>query len=691
MTGKTIFTNFLLLCFSVSALGHGGHTRNLGFGEGIPLSNPDSLELQDDSIKSYTLREVVITKRLNHLNEISKVDLKVNPVNSSQEVLRTVPGLFIAQHAGGGKAEQMFLRGFDLDHGTDINISVDGMPVNMVSHAHGQGYADLHFLQPETIESVDFDKGPYNVTKGDLATAGYVAFKTKDRMSNEVSLEVGQFNTQRLRASFSFLNNRKQSFYVSSAFLMSDGYFDSPQNFKRYNLMAKYTQWNDNSRFNVILSHFNSTWNASGQIPQRAVDQGLISRFGSLDDTEGGNTSRSNLNLLHQLNFDNGATLTSSTWLSYYRFNLFSNFTFFLHDSVNGDEINQREDRLLGGMNTEYLQSFDWGTTNWQVKGGIGFRYDQVDGLGLFHTVSRQPLDTFSLGNVHESSLFAYAGANIEWGKWMINPAVRIDYFSFDYVDRTLAEYTNPKVTKAIVSPKLNFIYHLNSSLQFFLKMGKGFHSNDARVVIAEKGREILPASYGADLGFLWKPLPFLMLNVAGWFLHMDQEFVYVGDEAVVEPSGRTRRLGADIGARFQLNDRLYLQADYTYSHARSIDDPSGENFVPLAPVHTFVAGINYDWQGFSAGLKGRFLGDRPANEDYSITAKGYFVADLNASYTYKRFTIGAIIENLFDTSWNEAQFETETRLKNEREPVTEIHITPGTPFNARGFVTVRF
>lgn len=652
----------------------------------------DSLHYQPhDTIRSFTLQEVVIVKQLNHLNEIAKVDLKINPVNSSQEVLRSVPGLFIAQHAGGGKAEQMFLRGFDLDHGTDINISVDGMPVNMVSHAHGQGYADLHFLQPETIESIDFDKGPYNVTKGDLATAGYVAFKTKDRMDNNVSLEIGQFNTQRLRASYSFLNNTKQSFYVSSAFLKSDGYFKSSQNFKRFNLMGKYTYWSEDSRFSVMLSHFNSTWNASGQIPQRAVDEGLITRFGALDDTEGGNTDRTNLNLTHIKTLNNGATISSNAWLSYYRFNLYSNFTFFLKDSINGDQINQRENRLLGGTNSEYSRSFDWGKTDWQVKGGIGFRYDQVNDLALYHTVSRQRIGTFALGDVNESSLYGYVSANIEWGKWMFNPAVRVDYFTFDYVDRTLSEYQDPKVNRAIVSPKLNFIYRLNPKLQFLLKTGKGFHSNDARVVVAENGKSTLPAAYGADFGVLWKPLPAIMLNATGWYLWMQQEFVYVGDDAVVEPSGKSRRYGLDLGLRWDFFNKWYFQADYTYSHARSIEDPDGENYIPLAPIHTFVTGLNYQWKGITVGLRCRYLGDRPANEDYSITAEGYFVADLNASYTYKRFTFGAMIENLFNTEWNEAQFATETRLQEEPDPISELHFTPGTPFNARGFVTLRF
>ncbi|MCD8183405.1 MAG: hypothetical protein LUE99_10285 [Bacteroides sp.] len=427
------------------------------------------------------------------------------------------------------------------------------------------------------------------------------------------------------------------------------------------------------------------------QIPQRAVDRGIIGRFGALDDTEGGNTDRTNLNFLHLLMLDNGAEISTNAWLSYYRFNLYSNFTFFLNDPANGDEINQRENRLLGGVNTEYTQTYHVGKSHWKLKAGMGFRYDQINNLTLYHTVSRQRIGTFAFGDVGESGMYGYAGVNIEWGKWLINPAVRLDYFKFDYVDRTLTEYTDPKVSKVIVSPKLNFIYNLNSKWQFLLKMGKRFHSNDARVVVAENGKTVLPASYGADLRVLWKPLPTLMINATAWYLWMQQEFVYVGDEAVVEPSGKTRREGVDFGLRWQFLNNWCFQADYTYSHARAIGEPKGENYLPLAPVHTFVAGLNYQWKSLTASLKCRYLGDRPANEDYSLRAKGYCVVNFNASYTYKRFTIGAIIENLFDTKWDEAQFATETRLQGEPEPVTEMHFTPGTPFNARGFISVRF
>jgi outer membrane receptor protein involved in Fe transport len=299
--------------------------------------------------KTLKLEEVSISSGLKQLNTVSKIDLGIQPVTSSQELLRKVPGLFIGQHAGGGKAEQIFLRGFDIDHGTDINISVDGMPVNMVSHAHGQGYADLHFLIPETVEEIDFDKGPYFAEKGDLTTAGYVEFKTKDKIDNSlISAETGQYNTFRALGMFNLLNTKRQSAYFTAEYLMTNNYFDAPQNFSRINLFGKYTAtFSARDKVSISASHFKSLWDASGQIPDRAVNAGLISFYGAIDPTEGGNTSRSNFNLQHNRQTAENAYIKNTVYLSHYDFELYSNFTFFLEDPVNGDQIRQKENRLL--------------------------------------------------------------------------------------------------------------------------------------------------------------------------------------------------------------------------------------------------------------------------------------------------------------------------------------------------------
>ncbi|MFT7163732.1 MAG: outer membrane receptor protein involved in Fe transport, partial [Flavobacterium sp.] len=316
-------------------------------------SSENRIVLEDDI---FRLDEIVIQQQLSALNVISKIDLQTTPVNSSQEILRKVPGLFIGQHAGGGKAEQIFLRGFDIDHGTDITISVDGMPVNMVSHAHGQGYADLHFVIPETVEKIDFGKGTYYADKGDFATAGYVAFQTKEKLDeSSISVEAGQFNTLRTVGLFNLLGKKKkQSAYIATEYILTDGPFDSPQNFNRVNLLGKYSAMlEDSSKFSISASRFASKWDASGQIPQRLVDNGTISRFGAVDNTEGGNTSRTNINATISKPIDENTFLKANAFYSNYEFELYSNFTFFLEDPINGDQIRQKEERSIYGMNAE--------------------------------------------------------------------------------------------------------------------------------------------------------------------------------------------------------------------------------------------------------------------------------------------------------------------------------------------------
>src|SRR5690606_35208210 len=246
--------------------------------------------------------------------------------------------------------------------------------------------------------------------------------------------------------------------------------------------------------------------------------------------------------------------------------------------------------------------------------------------------------------------------------------------------------------SKVFASPKLNFIYSPNRDFQLFLKTGIGFHSNDTRVVVANGGEDILPAAYGADLGGIYKLTDNLIFNTALWALFLEQEFVYVGDAGVVEPSGKTERLGLDLGLRYQFNDWLFFDTDMTLTHARSTEDPDGQNHIPLAPDFTMAGGLSVNnLDGFSGGMRYRFIDDRPANEDNSIVAKGYFVTDFNANYSFKNITLGFVIENLFDVDWNETQFATTSRLQNEPQPVEEIHFTPGTPFSIKGTVSYRF
>ncbi|MCO6493818.1 MAG: TonB-dependent receptor plug domain-containing protein [Phaeodactylibacter sp.] len=642
------------------------------------------------------LEQVVISNKMSTLNQISAVGLETNPVNSSQEVLRKVPGLFIAQHAGGGKAEQIFLRGFDIDHGTDINITVDGLPVNMVSHAHGQGYADLHFLIPETIENIDFGKGPYYAGQGNFTTAGYVGFQTREKLdASLLSLEYGQFNTLRTVGLFDLLSGDPgRSAYLAAEYMLSDGPFESSQNFNRANLLAKYTaNLPNNDKLSFMASHFTSKWDASGQIPQRAVDSGLISRFGAIDDTEGGATSRTNVAIHHAKMLSGNAFVKSRAYFTQYDFELFSNFTFFLNDPENGDQIRQRENRNIFGIESVLHRQYRLAGAGLSLRAGAGLRYDLVKDNELSRTLNRRAtVEAIALGDINESNVYGFAGAELDFGKVLINPGLRVDYFKFDYVDKLAAAYSTLSENKAFVSPKLNLIYNPNRHWQFFLKSGIGFHSNDTRVVVAQEGREILPAAYGADLGAMWKPLPRLWFNTALWYLFLEQEFVYVGDEGIVEPSGKTRRYGMDFGIRYQVTNSLFFDSDVNYTIARAIDEPEGADYIPLAPDLTATGGLSFQpSSGFSGGIRYRYIKDRPANEDGSITAEGYFVVDGNVNYTIKNVTFSIIGENLLDAEWNEAQFATESRLKGEGESVEELHFTPGVPFFIRGKVAYRF
>ena len=629
------------------------------------------------------------------INSLSPVDIQLRPVNNSQDILRMVPGLFISQHAGGGKAEQIFLRGFDIDHGTDLNLEVDGLPVNMVSHAHGQGYSDLHFVIPEMINYVDFDKGPYYAEKGDFTTAGFVDFQTKNVLEdNFIKLEGGQFGTLRSVAGLNLFSRKheKTTGYIGAEFFRTDGFVETPQDFVRTNIMSKIsTRLNNNSKLTVGASFFSSTWDASGQIPTRAVNSGQITRFGAVDDTERGSTSRANLFVKYFNPFPNGAYLSHQGYAVRYDFNLFSNFTFFLNDPVNGDQIQQKESRMIYGYKSRYnTRGRLWGR-DLSTDMGVGFRLDDVDDVSLSRTSKRNFLNYVQRGDVSEANINAYVSGTLSVSqKWSLNAAFRFDYFSFRYENMLASERNN--VDKAIVSPKIKINYQLNPSTHFFLKTGLGFHSNDARVAAEQTGREILPRAYGIDLGLNTKVTERLFLHTAIWALDLDQEFVYVGDGGIVEPSGETKRFGVDISIRYEIMPGLFLDGDVNWTNPKAKSQAEGKDYIPLAPIISSIGGITYEMKnGINGSLRYRYIGDRAANEDYSVVAKGYFIADAEVNYTKRSFEIGLSAENLSNIDWNEAQFDTESRLIGESDPVSEIHFTPGTPMFIKMQVTFYF
>ena len=682
--------------FRISNLEPGSYTIQVSF-IGYETSS-QTVELSKNSrtfveVKLYPgnieLSDLIVSSSAQQpFNTLTPVDIQLRPTNTSQDILRIVPGLFIAQHAGGGKAEQIFLRGFDIDHGTDLNLEVDGLPVNMVSHAHGQGYADLHFVVPEFINYVDFNKGPYYGDKGDFTTAGFVDFQTKNVLEeNFAKIEGGQFGTFRTVAGVNLFpqQNERTTGYIGTEFFRTDGFVDSPQDFNRLNIVTKFSRrLKNNDNFTAGVSYFTSKWDASGQIPMRAVTAGTITRFGSIDDSEGGETNRLNLFVKYNHQFPNGAYFNHQAYAIHYAFDLFSNFTFYLNDTDNGDQIRQKESRMIYGYKGNYTITGQFFGKEVISEVGAGLRFDNVGDVSLSRSAKRSFLNYEQRGDVREANVNAFISETLVLSdQWSVNAALRLDYFRFHY-DNTLST-NKSKAGKGLISPKSNLNYQLNSHTQMYLKTGLGFHSNDSRVVTEQASREILPRAYGVDLGINSKITDRIFVQAALWGLDLDQEFVYVGDEGIVEPSGRTRRAGVDLSLRYEVARGLFLDGDLNFTKPKARDEAEGQNYIPLAPTFSTIGGISYEMKnGLSGALRYRYIGDRAANEDNTVIAEGYFITDAVINYRREKFEIGISVENLFDIEWNEAQFDTESRLVDEIAPVSEIHFTPGTPLFAK-------
>lgn len=667
---------------------------------------------------------------------IREFDLHVRPVSTAHDLLQLTPGLVIAQHAGGGKAEQIFLRGFDADHGTDVAISTDGIPVNMVSHGHGQGYADLHFTIPEIVDSIDVFKGPYFARYGNFSTAGSVMYRTKDRIDgNILKFEGGEFNTQKVTGMFQAPTiNENRNAYFAGQYYNTDGAVESNQDFQRLNLFGKFiTDLNDTSKLSFSASSFSSAWDASGQIPQRAIDSGLITRFGTIDDLEGGQTGRQNINIIYTLTDEDNSQFTIQPYFSRYNFKLFSNFTFFLDDTENGDMIEQTDDRTILGFNTEYKYKRSISSLIYNTTVGGGFRADDI-AVSLWHSPNRRRLKQNVDSEIIERNLYIWTQE-----EFVINPKLRFqlglrcDYFTFNVEDHldTLSDETvvlphaSGYAQEVIVNPKINIVYSPIKSSDVFLNFGTGFHSNDARDVVIEQtisdlertlsrqglndsqitdrleqmnfnrehaGISTLPRAVGAEIGtrhIFWDRFN---IGFAGWWLELDEELVFVGDAGETEISGKSQRIGIDIEGRGQILSWLWADADVNLSRGIFVDEPSDANEIPLAPRITSTGGLTaMHPSGLGASLRYRHIGDRPANENNSVTAEGYTIVNLGLSYTFGHTKCFMVVENLFDVAWNEAQFDTESRLKDEEEPVSEIHFTPGNPLNLQAGISFQF
>jgi hypothetical protein len=661
-----------------------------------PASEPTTMPTPGETI---TIHEETPPEAASSIH-LDQQALQSRPHTTPSDLLRGVPGFVVAQHAGGGKADQLFLRGFDADHGTDVAIFVDGVPANMPSHGHGQGYADTHWLIPETVASIDAHKGPYSARFGDFYTAGAVEMKTIDHVDGlQLQLTGGtEFDgpaafrdpTYRIVALTSPRFAGGDALIAGEMFY-TDGPFENPQRFRRMNLLGKWSGDAAGGTLTVATTAYTAGWNASGQIPARAVDDGMIGRFGSIDPTEGGQSSRASASVT----WERGG-FRAQTFIVDYNLRLFSDFTLFARDPVNGDEIEQDDARTIYGVDLSYARRHPLGV----FSVGAQARADDV-AASLWHDAARVRLsDCFSDGvnpcidtNARIRDLSLWAEDDAQLRPWLRAIAgVRGDFFTWNVDDLNPRTVDTPQTTagvaqSAIVSPKLSLV-GIFGAVQLFANAGTGFHSNDARAAVQANGGGALAQAAGAEIGARlgWRRVK---LAAALWYLHLSSEQVWNGDEGTTEPAGATVRYGLDTDAVWEATPWLSVDANVEIAHASFVANAGNGNALALAPKLLGGGGVTFHRGGTMIALRGRGIGPRPANDSNTLTADGYFILDLVAAETIGRWRFGLTIDNLLDSAWREAQFAETSRLPGEPAPVEDVHFTPGTPFVA--YLTVGF
>ncbi len=677
-----------------------------------PTRSEDAPATDDHPSIVVTGRQEDLTGIASSANQgtVSASDLALRPVLRPGEVVEQIPGVIITQHSGSGKANQYFLRGFNLDHGTDLAVSVDGVPVNMPTHAHGQGYSDLNFLIPELVERVDYKKGPYYADVGYFGSAGAFDLRYYDRLPQGIAkIEGGQYGYARGLIAGNIAVGQ-DNLLAALELEHNDGPWDRGDNERKIDGVLSYTHGDARDGFTLSAEAYHNVWRSTDQIPDRAIADhtdpvgaptapadDLIGRFGLIDPSDGGNTGR------YALTADwHHITDTSSTKISAYALrydlDLFSNFTYFLNDPVHGDQIEQMDRRwIVGGHAVQ-----TWGHTLFgrpsDTTIGLDLRHDSIDN-GLYHTEDRDRLSATTVDHIEETSLSPYVQNQTRWTDWLRTiVGVRIDSVWMD-VDHKAGDGNSGDVNRHIASPKASLILGPWAKTELYLNYGRGFHSNDARGVVSRAdAATALPKSEGEEIGLRTTLIPHLRSELSLWRLHLQSELVWAGDEGDNEPSGPTTRWGVEFANWYTPTKWLTIDADYAWSHARFTDrEPEGP-YVPEALVSTFDGGIAvHDLPGalsrWSAGLRLRYFGPRPLTQDDSVRSKATTLLYANLGYRLTpRVSLGLDVFNLLDAKDSDIDYFYTSRLPGEPlAGVDDIHTHPSEPREFRMSVTATF
>ena len=617
-------------------------------------------------------------------------EILLQPQGRPAQVLRLIPGFIAVEHSGGaGKADQYFLRGFDADHGTDVAFFTDGMPINFRSHAHGQGYADLSFIIPETIEGLDVYKGAYLPEFGDFNTAGAVNFRTREVVKEGVVQAAGgQFDTQRYVLMFSPTKDKIRTLFAGEAYY-TNGPFMNDNRYFRANVLGKATtNLSNRDELSVTATVQKSQWNASGEIPLRAVSDGTLDRFGAIDPSEGGKTLRTTGRLNYHYDTAGHGQFFADAYGQYYEFDLFTNFTFFLKDSTNttGDGIQQHDNRFMYGGDIGYKQRAEVLGIPSVGTIGVQARVDDIHAR-LGTQVKRNPLGTTTDSQILEASYAPYIKAEFQPLSWMrLAAGLRAEMFTFDVRNRCLncLEQTAGRTDSGMVLPKVNLILGPWFQTEFFANYGDGYHSNDARSAVAP-GSSPLARARTYEVGFRAKPWGSdgIELITTLWAIDLRSELVFVGDEGTTQNRGATRRRGIEAAVRGQVWGPVYVNGSVTWSHAEFTNGDA----IPLAPELTAYGAMLLQWpESLRSQIQATYLGVRPLVEDRSAKSPSWVTIDLSERYMlpvklpHGRLEAFLFIQNILDTKWEQATFFFESRLRNEAAGVSDIHFVPGNP-----------
>jgi outer membrane receptor protein involved in Fe transport len=660
---------------------------------GIPGSSLEEIRItaqQREIMPPISASEgVVLTEQLQH-----------RPVSRPAELLEFTPGLIATQHSGEGKANQYFLRGFNLDHGTDFSISVDGMPVNMRSHAHGQGYLDINFLIPELVESLAYRKGPYYAGVGDFSAAGSTDLYYRNSFDRPLlKLEIGEDNYYRGLAAGS-INTGAGDLLIGLSYSAYDGPWDLSQDIGKFSGLLKYTHGDRDNGFSLTGMAYDNDWNSPDQIPQRAVDSSLITPLGSIDTGLGGASHR------YSLSADWRREMNDNRWQATayvidYKLQLFSNFTYFLEDPVDGDQFEQFDDRTIYGVSGQFSHPLAIAAGNARMQYGFETSRDDIGTVGLYQTAARQRLATIREDSITENSYAGFIQADIPWtDRFRTILGGRVDHYTFN-VNSDLPANSG-KANDTIVSPKASVVLGPWNQTEFFFNIGKGFHSNDARgtTITVDPADPLEPAesvdplvsAWGIDLGLRTTVIEDLQLAASIWGLELDSELLYVGDGGATEASGESRRYGFELGAVYTPTDWFIIDADYTWSHARFVDEPI-DNRIPNAVSSVISVGMNVtDLDKWSGGLRLRHFGSSPLIEDNSVRAKSTTV--LNGQVNYQltdAMSVSLAGYNLLNSKDNDITYFYESRLFDEMDAVEDVHFHPVEPRTFRLFLSMQF